>query len=119
MDPLFNIASIVLEILIKIVSIVFLMSFAFAIGYGLWRLFEIPLRRWRYSTFDYVYIDDNGNARELNAAEEEYVTTALFLDDAGFFIKPSYESLGPNGRLRGYLKRRQLPPGVTIAAPPN
>ena len=119
MDPPSNIVSVLIEILIKIVSIAFLMSFAFAIGYGLWRLFEIPLRRWRDSTFDYVYIDDRGNARELNADEEEYVTTTLFLgDDADFFIKPDYESLNPNGALSGYLKRRQLPPGLAIAAPP-
>ena len=115
MDPPFNIASMLIEILIKVV----LMSFAFAIGYGLWRLFEIPLRLWRDSTFDYVYIDHHGNARELNADEEEYVTTALFLDDdADFFIKPDYESLNPNGALSGYLKRRQLPPGLAIVAAP-
>jgi len=60
----------VIEILIKIVSITFLMTFAFAIGFGLWRVIEIPLRRWRESAFDYVYVDDNGNARDLNAARK-------------------------------------------------
>ena len=114
-----DIASMLIEILIKVVSIAFLMSFAFAIGFGLWRLIEIPLRRWRDSTFDYVYIDDNGNARELNADEEEYVTTALFLgDDTDFFIKSSYEALTSNGDLRGYLRRRQLPQRVVVADPP-
>jgi hypothetical protein len=108
-----------IEILIKIVLIAFLMAFAFAIGYGLWRLIEIPLRQWRDSAFDYVYIDDNGNARELNTAEEEYVTTALFLDDdAEFFIKPRYESLNPKGGLRGYLRRRQLPRGLRLSRYP-
>jgi hypothetical protein len=112
-----NIAAMLIEILIRIVSIAFLMSFAFAIGFGLWRLIEIPLRRWRDSTFDYVHVDDNGNARELNADEEEYVTTALFLDDdTDFFIKSSYESLNSNGELRGYLRRRELPQHVAIAA---
>ena len=115
-----DIAPILIEILIRIVSIAFLMAFAFAIGYGLWRVVEIPLRRWRDSTFDYVYIDDNGNARELSADEEEYVTTALFLDDnADFFIKPHYESLNSNGALGGYLRRRQLPRQVPITAAPT
>ena len=94
---------------------VFLMTFAFAIGFGLWRVIEIPLRKWRESAFDYVYVDDNGNARELNAAEEEYVTTAIFPDDdADQFIKPRYESLTPDGRLGGYLRRRQLPRQIPV-----
>jgi hypothetical protein len=105
----------VIEILIKIVSIIFLMTFAFAIGFGLWRVIEMPLRKWRESAFDYVYVDDNGNARELNAAEEEYVTTALFPDeDADQYIKPQYESVTPDGRRGGYLRRRQLPQQIRV-----
>ena len=105
-----------IEILIKIVSVVFLMLFAFAIGFGLWRLIEIPLRRWRESAFDYVYVDDDGNARELNAAEEEFVTTAIFPNnDADRYIKNRYESLTTDGRMAGYLRRRQLPQQIPIA----
>jgi hypothetical protein len=105
----------VIEVLIKLVSIILLMTFAFAIGFGLWCLIEIPLRRWRESTFDYVYVDDNGNARELNAAEEEYVTTAIFPNDDGDqYIKPRYESLIRDGRLGGYLRRRQLPGQIPV-----
>lgn len=95
------------------------MTVAFAIGFGLWRVVEIPLRRWRESAFDYVYIDDNGNARELNAVEDEYVTTALFPDeDADQFIKPRYESATADGRLSGYLKRRQLPRKIRVGPSP-
>ena len=65
------------ELLIKLVAAIFVMSFAVIIGFGLWRLVEIPIRRWRDSTFDYVYVDDDGSARELNALEREYATTAL------------------------------------------
>lgn len=107
-----------IEILIKIVSIVFLMTFAFVLGFGLWRVIEIPLRRWRESAFDYVYVDDNGNARELNATEEEYVTTAIFPDDdADRYIKPRYESVTPDGRVHGYLRRRQLPRQIPTSPP--
>ena len=92
------------------------MVFAFALGFGLWRLIEIPLRSWRDSTFDYVYVDEDGSVRELNAAEEEYVTTALFLnDDADRYIKSRYESLTVDGRLAGYLRRRQLPRQIPVA----
>ena len=107
-----------IEILIKIVSTIFLVTFAFALGFGLWRVIEIPLRKWRESAFDYVYVDDNGNARELNAAEEEYVTTAIFPDDdADQYIKPQYESVTRDGRLGGYLRRRQLPRQIPIGPP--
>jgi hypothetical protein len=110
----------VIEILIKIVSGILLMSLAFAIGFGLWHVIEIPLRRWRQSAFDYVYVDDNGNVRELNAAEEEYVTTAIFPEgDADRYIKSRYESLTPDGRLAGYLRRRQLPRHITVGPPPG
>ncbi|MGH9972211.1 MAG: hypothetical protein ACREBG_31075 [Pyrinomonadaceae bacterium] len=108
-----------IQLLIKLVSIILLMLFAFALGFGLWRAVEIPLRRWRDSAFDYVYVDDNGNVRELNAAEEEYVTTAIFLDDdADQYIKPRYESLTRDGRLSGYLRRRQLPRKIHVGQSP-
>ena len=95
------------------------MTFSFAIAFGLWRVIEIPLRRWRESAFDYVYVDDNGNVRELNAAEQEYVATALFPnDDADQFIKPRYESVTADGRLGGYLKRRQLPRQIPVGRAP-
>ena len=43
------------EIIIELVGKIVLMVFAFAIGFGLWRLCEIQLRKWRESAFDYVY----------------------------------------------------------------
>jgi len=110
----------VIEVLIKIIVGIVVMAFAFVIGFGLWRLMEIPIRRWRESTFDYVYVDDDGNARELDASELEYVTTALFQnEDADQIIKPRYDSLTRDGRLHGYLRRRQLPRRIPVAAAPQ
>lgn len=95
-----------------LVYIALLISCAVAIGYGVWSLVQLPTRRWRESAFDYVYVDDDGNARALNAEEEEQLSTAFLPDDeAQPYIKPQYESLNPDGQLRGYLKRRQLPEG--------
>ena len=109
---------VVIEVLIKLVAAIFAMTFAFVIGFGLWRLIEIPLRRWRESAFDYVYVDDNGDVRELNQAEEEFVTTAIFPDDdADQYIKSRYDSLTADGRLRGYLRRRQLPRQIPVGPP--
>lgn len=96
------------------------MVFGFGIGFGLWRVFEIQLRKWRESAFDYVYIDDNGNARELTSDEEEYVTTAIFPDnDADRYIKSRYETLTSDGRFSGYLRRRQLPSEIPIGPSPE
>lgn len=109
-----------IEVLIKLVAWFVVWAFAIIIGFGVWRLLEIQRRRWREAAFDYVYIDDEGNARELTAAEQEYVTTALFPDgDADQYIKPRYESLNRDGRARGYLRRRQLPRRVPVAPAPQ
>lgn len=106
----------VIEILIKLVVAFIAIALAFSLGFGLWRLVEIPMRKWRASTFDYVYVDDDGNARELDHDEEEYVTTSLFTnEDADQIIKSSYDSLTHDGRLRGYLLRRRLPRQIPIA----
>ena len=104
------------ELLIKLVAGIILLLFAIVIGFGMWWLVEIPIRRWRALTFDYVYIDDNGNARELTVFENESVASALFPNgDADQLIKPHYESLTHDGRLRGYLPRRRLPNRISIA----
>lgn len=109
-----------MEILTKLVTMVFMLVFAFAMGFGLWKIFEVQLRKWRESAFDYVYIEDNGNARELSADEEEYVTTAIFPDhDADRYIKSQYESFTSDGRFSGYLRRRQLPPEIPIGRSPG
>ena len=105
-----------IEIIIKIVSVLFLMVFAFAIGFGLWRVVEVPLRKRRDSIFDYVYVDEQGQARELTAAEEEFVSTAIFPHgDADRLIKSDYDALTADGRLSGYIQRRRLPREVRIA----
>jgi len=110
----------VTEVLIKLIVAIVVLGFAFISGFGLWRLLDIPTRRWRESTFDYVYVDDDGNARELDADEYEYVTTALFPnEDADQIIKPRYDSLTRDGRLHGYLRRRQLPSRIRVAAAPQ
>ena len=109
-----------IEILIHIVYGILLIPLAFHIGYGLWRVIEIPTRGWRESVFDYVYVDDNGNARELNAEEDDHVTTVLFPDDeVQFYIKPRYESLSSDGRFRGYLRRNQLPRNAYVHPSPS
>jgi hypothetical protein len=109
-----------LEILIQVVCAIVLVFLAFHIGYALWRVIEIPTRRWRESVFDYVYVDDDGRVRELDADEDEFITTTLFPDDhEQFYIKPRYDSLTLDGRLRGYLRRRELPRNAFVEPAPR
>jgi hypothetical protein len=103
-------------LIIKIVAVLFLLVFGFAIGFGLWRLFEIPLRKGRDSIFDYVYVDENGNARELTAAEEEFLSSAVFPSgEVDRFIKSDYLALNADGGPAGYIQRRRLPRGTRVA----
>lgn len=108
-----------IEILIKLVCAVFLMAFAVVIGFGLWRLIELPIRRSRESVFDYIYVDDQGRARELDDDEKEYVASAIIPDETDLHIKPEYQSRRSDGRLSGYLRRRQLPRHISVGPAPS
>jgi hypothetical protein len=108
------------DLLIPILCGLLLIPIGLAIGYGAWRLVQIPAQEWRESAFDYVFIDDHGNARELSDEEDEELTTTLFPDEvARFCIKPQYESRRSDGRQDGYLRRRQLPRSISVGPPPE
>lgn len=63
----------------------------------------------------YVWVDDDGSARELSIDEAEYLATEFLPFDGGRpYIKDSYKTRTPDGRLRGFLERRALPLGVTV-----
>jgi hypothetical protein len=104
-----------MKVLIELVCSVSVICLAYAIGYGLWFVAQIPARRWREMSFDYVYVNDDGSVRELKKDEEDKLGALFFVgDEANDYIKPRYESLGPSGRFNGYLKRRQLPSGAVV-----
>ena len=64
---------------------------------------------------DYVHVEDDGTARELEADEIEYLGTAFHgADGARPYIKGGYEQLTPDNRIGGYLLRDKLPAGVRI-----
>ena len=87
---------------------------AFAIGYLAWRLVEVPIRKWRGSTFDYVFVDDQGCVREVTDSEDQYLTSSLFPVDKSFFLKRRFQTRNAEGGLSGYLKRRDLPRKILI-----
>ena len=88
-------------------------------GYVVWLAVAMRPRRAQDDGFEYVYVDDDGCARELTDAEKSRVSAAFGRDDSRRpYIKLRYESRDDQGRRRGFLKRRQLPAGVPVEEPP-
>ena len=85
-----------------------------------WWSFLRRSRRPKKSGFRYVYVNLDGSARELTADEQDYLNTPFYGGDgARPYIKFRYESLTPDGRIVGYLERRQLPAKIKIQPPPT
>ena len=63
----------------------------------------------------FVHVADDGSARELTGDEAEYLATVFDATDGGRpYVKKRYDSRTPDGRLRGFLPRSEVPPHVTI-----
>jgi hypothetical protein len=109
-----------LEFLIYVVCGVLVIFVALVVGFALWFMIQSRPRRWRAPGFEYVYVDDDGNARELDAEEIEYLGTKFLPGDgARPYIKLRYESLTPDGWMHGYLRRRQLPRRIPVSPAPS
>jgi hypothetical protein len=58
----------------------------------------------------FIYVNDDGTARELAPDEIEYLNMTFDLfDGARPYIKRRYRQLTPDGKISGYLPRRKLP----------
>ena len=63
----------------------------------------------------FVYVEDDGSARELSHHQCAYLATAFEPFDGGRpYIKESYNARTPDKRLRGYLERRKLPRRIRV-----
>ena len=63
----------------------------------------------------FVYVEDDGSARELTVDECVFLSTEFEAFDGGRpYVKSSYRARTPDGRLRGFLERRKLPRRVAI-----
>ena len=101
-------------------KIIFGVLFASILTLWGWWSFLVRSRRPKEQGFRYVYVNPDGSARELSADEQEYLNTKFEgSDGARPYIKLRYGSLTPDGRINGYLERRQLPGRIEIEpAPP-
>ena len=67
--------------------------------------------------FPYVYVNQDGSARELSPDEQKWLSIAFEPGDGGRpYIKGTYEGRDSGNRRSGFLPRRLLPARVRIAA---
>lgn len=90
-----------------------------AIVYGIILLLRMAIqslpRRPKEPGFQFIYVNDEGGARELFQSEKEYMLINSNPAEGGRqYIKAYYEELTPDGHMRGYLRRRQLPKRIAI-----
>lgn len=68
----------------------------------------------------YVYVEDDGSARELTPDEREYLATEFIPGDSGRpYIKGYYRQRTPLGHLSGFLARSDLPRRVVVRPAPS
>jgi len=106
-------------IIYTVVGIVGLIGLA-VIMYLTWFFLQTRPRRPKEDGYKYVYVEDDGSAREIASDEKEHLETKYHpADGASPYIKLRYESLNGWGNLAGYLPRRQLPKNIMIAQAPS
>ncbi|UOQ55261.1 hypothetical protein [Hymenobacter cellulosivorans] len=79
-------------------------------------LAEFPLRI-PGPEFKYVYVEENGTVRELNAEEREYLSIDFEpSNSARPYIKWRYGSRAGDGLLSGFIARKRLPFWIPIGS---
>ncbi len=67
------------------------------------------------ANFGFVYINQDGTARELSADESDYLSETFDPGDGGRpYIKSDYLSRDGWGSLSGFLPRQKLPPNLSV-----
>jgi hypothetical protein len=82
---------------------------------ALWYFYPQRPKGPRAVHFKYVWIDDDGSAREVTPDEFQYLNTKFEpFDGARPYIKATYEERTPNGRICGFLPRKVVPRHIEI-----
>jgi hypothetical protein len=101
------------------------MGYLIGFGFGLlWLIVKLAYksrpRRKRERGFPFIYVEEDGSARELSTDEQKYLNTEFEFGDGGRpYIKSIYETLTPDGKISGYLSRRQLPQDISVKPMPE
>ena len=73
-----------------------------------------PLRP-KEDGFEFVYVEDDGSVRELDASEKGYLSEKFDPNDGGRpYIKFNYKHLTPKGEISGFIDRRSVPKDIVI-----
>ena len=65
--------------------------------------------------FKFVYVNQDGSAREVSPAERAFLSTEFAGGDSGRpYVKSSYKSRDGWGSLSGFIERRQVPARIRI-----
>jgi hypothetical protein len=84
-------------------------------GVALWYFYPQRPKGLKFHHFEYVYIENDGTAREVTKDELVYLKTKFSLFDGGRpYIKSSYEARTPDGRMQGFLLRSMVPSNILI-----
>jgi hypothetical protein len=76
----------------------------------------------RIDPYPYVYVEDIGTYRELDTEDKKYLEEKFHPADGNRpYVKISFYSKTPDGKLSGFLKRSKLPKGLMSGeiAPPK
>lgn len=82
------------------------------VGFLVWKYGP---RRTPEPGFKFVYVNQDGSARELSPAEQAYLSEEFSGGDSGRpYIKSSYESHDGWGSQSGFIERRRVPRRIKI-----
>jgi hypothetical protein len=67
-------------------------------------------------SYPFVYVNDDGTVREVNATEREYLETPFHGSDGGRpYIKVKYSDKNGSGEIRGFCYRTAIPKRMAIS----
>jgi hypothetical protein len=91
-----------------------------ALGLVGWARLLRPMSNFSVGAPGYIYVQEDGSARELTADETEYLNTEFHPADGGRpYIKSNYAEVTPDGKISGFLRRNMLPRSSVVAPVQN
>ena len=64
----------------------------------------------------FVWVEDDGSIRILSQTERDYLNTDFLPNDSARpYIKPSYETRPPDGKMSGFIRKSRLPRGMPVS----
>lgn len=70
--------------------------------------------------YPYVFIEENGEIRELHLRERRFFETPMYPTDGSMpYIKKSYSHRDRYGSISGYCHRSKIPSQLVIQGPPE